>query len=244
MRREEGGYIVVETILSFTMLVLLTVSILSLINITVVQARIHYALTQAAETISMYSYVLEATGLADPMGNLAQGAAGVQEEIDGFRENLTGVLDGLESLAPEEIGASGEALAGQVGGWIDDVSADPRGALQDLLQFGLYEGEKALARALAQPLVGRYLSNGAWTGDEFLRAFHVYNGLEGLDFGGLDFRDNDSTLLDADGNVVLTVRYELEYTFGALPLPFGPHLDVEQTVTTKSWLGGHGEGYE
>ena len=49
MKRDEGGYIVVETITSFLLFVLLNISILSLINIVTVQSRIHYAVTQAAE---------------------------------------------------------------------------------------------------------------------------------------------------------------------------------------------------
>ena len=65
-----------------------------------------------------------------------------------------------------------------------------------------------------------------------------------LVFSDLDLQDNDSTLLDEDGNVVLTVRYAIDYTFGALPLPFPDHrLEITQTVKTKAWLGGNGEGY-
>ena len=41
MRRDERGYIVVETIGSFLLFVLAVTSILSLINIVAVQARVH-----------------------------------------------------------------------------------------------------------------------------------------------------------------------------------------------------------
>lgn len=244
MRKRENGYIVVETITSFTLFILLVVSILSLVNITVVQARVHYALTQAAQTLSMYSYVLHATGAAEHMGNLAQGAAGVQGEMDELGENLSGLLDGLESLSVSQAGASGEALTGQAGSWISDAAAAPKAVLQQLAQYGLYEGEKYLFGQVAAPLVERYLSNGSASGDEFLRAFHVIDGMDGLVFSDLDLQDNDSTLLDEDGNVVLTVRYAIDYTFGALPLPFPDHrLEITQTVKTKAWLGGNGEGY-
>ena len=93
-------------------------------------------------------------------------------------------------------------------------------------------------------MVGRYLSNGAMTGDEFLKAFGVEEGLDGLTFYDFDGAGNDSILLDADGNVKLAVRYEVNYTFGALPLPFEPSLKISQVVKTKAWLGGSGEGYQ
>ena len=56
MRQDQRGYIVVETIGSFLLFTLLIVSILTMINIVTVQARVHAALTQACETVSMYSY--------------------------------------------------------------------------------------------------------------------------------------------------------------------------------------------
>ena len=66
MKKDDNGYIVVETIFSFTLFVFLIISILSIINIVTVQARVHYAITQAAETISMYSYTLDAMGAGSP----------------------------------------------------------------------------------------------------------------------------------------------------------------------------------
>ena len=123
MRRDERGYIVVETIGSFLLFVLAVTSILSLINIVAVQARVHYAITQAAQTVSMYCYVLDVTGAADHLVASAGQAQTVQVESDAFKENLNGLLDGLESLDPDQVGAKGQAALDQVQGWADDVSA-------------------------------------------------------------------------------------------------------------------------
>ena len=57
MRKDENGYIVVETVGSFMLFVFLMVSILTLVNIVTLQARVHSAITQAANTMSKYSYV-------------------------------------------------------------------------------------------------------------------------------------------------------------------------------------------
>ena len=250
MRRDERGYIVVETVGSFLLFVLAVTSILSLINIVAVQARVHYAITQAAQTVSMYCYTLDVTGVADHLVNSAGQAQTVQVESDAFKENLNGLLDGLESLEPDQVGAKGEAVLNQVEGWADDTSSDPKATLQLLLNYGLQEGESALFEQLIRPLVGRYLANGDMSGDEFLKAFHVSEGLEGLDFYDFSLTSltpsgaNDSTLLTADGDVKIAVQYDVDYTFGALLMPTGtPKLHVSQVVLTKAWLGGKGEGY-
>jgi len=230
MRRDERGYIVVETVGSFLLFVLAVTSILSLINIVAVQARVHYAITQAAQTVSMYCYTLDVTGVADHLVNSAGQAQTVQVESDAFKENLNGLLDGLESLEPDQVGAKGEAVLNQVEGWADDTSSDPKATLQLLLNYGLQEGESTLFEQLIRPLVGRYLANGDMSGDEFLKAFHVSEGLDFYDFSLTSLTPsgaNDSTLLTADGDVKIAVQYDVDYTFGALLMPTGtPKLHV------------------
>lgn len=250
MGKDERGYIVVETIGSFLLFVLLVLSILSLINIVAVQARIHYALTQAAQTISMYSYTLDVIGVADAVANNAAQAERVEQESDEFKENLSQLLDGLESLDIAEIGSSGEALADQTGGWASDIASDPESSIQALLNYALRESGNAVFGDLVRPLVGHYLSNGSMSGEEYLQAAHIIGGLEGLEFGGVGLLDpdemegDDSTLLTSDRDVKIVVQYDIDYSFGALMLPFGePKLHVTQEVRTKAWLGGKGEGY-
>lgn len=247
MKRDDNGYIVVETIGTFIPFVLLMISILSLVNIVVVQARVHYAMTQAAQTLSMYSYTLEVTGLAEHMQNSAGQADTVQTGAKEFQENLSGIMEGMESLSPDQVGTHGNAALDQVNGWVENTVSDPMNTVRLLLNYGLGEAGKQVTEQLVRPLVGRYLRNGDMSGDEFLRAFQVIGGLDGLDFADFsltDFNANDSMLLDAGGDVKIVVRYDIDYTFGALPLPFDPKLSITQTVQTKSWLGGSGEGYK
>lgn len=255
MEHDDRGYIVVETIGCFILFVFLNASILSLINIVTVQARIHYALTQAAETLSMYSYTLDALGVADHFVNMAERAEGVQEDTNELISNINSVMEAINGLNLEQAKSSGEATYNQVNGFVNRVQDDPMDVLQDFMSFGLYKTGNAALMELVSPLVGRYLSNGELSGDEFLRAFHVIDGLKGLDFYKVDLvsydtetgqitklANNDSVLLDSSGNVRLIVQYDIDYTFGALPLPFGK-LHVTQEVMTKAWLNGKGDGY-
>lgn len=256
MKREEGGYIVVETILCFTLFVFLMMSILSLINIVTVQARVHYAITQAAETISMYSYTLDAMGVSSHLMNSAERADTVEGGINDFAGNVNKVFDAIESLNVNGIRESGSALYQQGSDLAQRAANDPKALFQEVMNYGLQKGGSAIFGSLVRPLVGRYLDNGTLTGDEFLRAFRVKDGLDGLEFStfnvlGWDPENHrvltsprdDSMLITSGGDVRIVVSYQIDYTFGTLPLPF-TELTVTQEAVTKAWLGGVGDRYK
>jgi len=223
MRKDENGYIVVETVGTFIPFVLLVISILSLVNIVTLQARVHNALTQTANTLSMYSYILHASGAAD-------GLAGMDRRAGGFKDNINSVITGIEALS------KGNGLGGGNGnrslGSAEEAVGDPKHMIQSFANFGINEIRNLVFEQFARPLVGRNLANGDMTGGEYLNSVRVAN----FEFG-------DCVIIDRNGNVKLTVDYEIEYTFGALRIPFGPTLKITQTAVTKAWLGGSGEGY-
>lgn len=236
MHKDETGYIVVETIGTFIPFVLLIASILSLINIVTVQSRMHYALTQATNMLSMYSYTLEATGVADILKIIDDKGSIVESEARAMQSDIELVLDEIQKLSVDEAQRHGKAALDRAHDWGESIADDPKNALQLVMNYGLNEGKKALFQEFAGPLVAGYLDNGNMTGKEYLEHVNIIGGLNGLDFKG-------STLIDKDGNVKMTVNYEIEYKFGALPLPFEPKLKISQSVKTKAWLNGSGEGY-
>jgi len=109
---------------TFILFVFLSVSILGLVNIAALKARVHYAIAQAAETLSVYSYVLETDIAGAPAGadgfaaelielllNDADGAARslVERYLDAGIEdgdvylkkmNVEGGLNGLDFNSP------------------------------------------------------------------------------------------------------------------------------------------------
>jgi len=248
MKRDDGGYIVVETITSFLLFVLLNISILSLINIVTVQSRIHYALTQAAEAVSMYTYSLNVMGVTDHLVTNAKKAEGAEESLDKVKIHINEVVSAINSLDVKKTVESGQTLYNDVVDNVSQVREDPEAALQLFLNYNLEEGLDALFATAIRPLIGRYLSNGNMTGDEFLKTFHVEDGLRGLQFNDFDALDlhttksDDSRFLTGDENVKIVVEYNVDYTFGALPLPFAK-LHICQEVETRAWLNGEGPGY-
>jgi len=253
--QKEDGYIVVETVGTFIPFVLLVISILSLVNIVALQARVHYALTQAANTLSMYSYALEVMGVANELTALDGKAYKVGKAANEMRDDINAVLTGINAFCDVrgaiDSGGSAVGRAYVVG---EEAVSDPKGFLQLLMNYGLNEIRNQVFEELARPLVGRYLANGDMTGDEYLKSVRVVRtdgsgevyaeGLAALQFhewSGLGL--GNSVMIDRNGNVILTVRYEVEYTFGGLRLPFTPTLRITQTAVTKAWLNGSGRGY-
>ena len=249
--RDDDGYIVVETIGTFIPFVLLVISVLSLVNIVTVQARVHYALTQAANTFSMYSYTLEVMGIANNLTTLDNKAGRVAGDANAMRNDINAVLTGIDSLSGiMDASSRSGSIRNRALGWGEDIAGDPKAALQLLMNYGVNELRNRVFEELARPLVGRYLANGNMTGDEYLRSAGIVNrhtgkeGLEALEFYRFsNLGLGNSVLIDADGNIKLVVEYEIEYTFGGLPLPFRPTLRVTQTAVTKAWLNGSGRGY-
>lgn len=256
MRHNEKGYIVVETIGCFLLFVFLNISILSLINIVAVQTRVHYALTQAAETLSMYSYTLEAMGVADHLTKSAERSETVVSDANKMIDNINAVIGAIEELDIDGVQKSGQAIYNQASGFSESLEDDPKNVLQNFMSYGIQELSSAALGACIQPLVGWYLTNGELSGDEFLTAFQVEGGLKGLEFYTIDkigfdtssnrfvpIADDKSRFLNSQENIKLVVQYDIDYAFGALPLPFGK-LHVTQEVMTKAWLNGHGDGYQ
>jgi hypothetical protein len=251
MDKNDNGYIVVETVGAFVPFILLVISILSLVNIVSIQARLHYALTQAANTLSMYSYTLEVLGIANSLTTLDNKADKAKKEIDAVRADITEVIDGIKDLSEGNITGliSGKDEIRKFEG-IEQVMGDPKEAVQLLMNYGLNELRNQVFEQMVRPLVGRYLSNGEITGNEYLIRGRVVNkktdakGLSALEFFKFSNEGiGNSVLIDKNGNVKLTVEYEIEYTFGGLPLPFKPTIKLTQTVITKAWLNGSGKGY-
>jgi len=223
MLKDKNGYIVVETVGTFIPFLLLVISILSLVNIVTLQARVHNALTQAANTLSMYSYVLYITGVSD-------GLMSSDNKASAVGDNINSVLTGIESLSKGtgfDTNSGNRTLSS-----IETAAGDPRATIESFLNYGAGELRSLATAQLVEPLVGRYLANGDMSGDDYLGSVRVEN-----------FFLSDCIIVDRNGNVKLTAEYDIEYTFGALKLPFGPTLRVTQTAVTKAWLGGSGEGY-
>jgi len=260
MRKDESGSIILEFIGSFLLFFLLIMSVLSLVNIVTVQARVHYALTQTANTLSMYGYILHTTGIDKLMIEIDRNTEKVRSGVNEQVNNINELFGSINSVDPGGIKSGAGSTWETFKSWGSGAKESPKDTIALLLGYGLGEVSSAGLQELLKPMMMRYLENGDETrgnyqsGKDYLESVGVVGGdLKFYEFsmpgytraGEGEFlgqvtglATNNSVLLDKDGNVRLTVQYEIAYTFMGLPLPFGPTLSVTQTVMTKMWLGG------
>lgn len=248
MLKDEKGYIVIETLLAFLLYFLAMLSILTLVNIAVVQSRIHYAISEACQSASMYSYILEVTGQAAPMMNRATTSEKTEEQINEIVSNINGIVDGVMSLDSNSVRQKADNIK---------TTADQMTWKQLLTTFAKKAENVAFALCMSS-LSTRYLNQYGKSGevlvsgDDYLKVHGVEDGLNligtyGLGMTGLelslDIGADGSSLLDSNGDITVAVSYEIDYRFGGLQLPF-KKLRTRQVVKTKAWLGGYGEGYQ
>jgi hypothetical protein len=265
MLKNEQGSILIEFVGSFLLFVLLIISILSLVNISTMQARMHYALTQSANMLSMYGYALNVAGVDGFLMESDKRANVVQTTVNADIADINDVLRNINALDVPGVASSADRAAGNIGAQIDGALDDPVQALQYLANYGFGEAQGAGFEVVLRKLVEYYLANGDMSGDEYLRSVGV-DGAGSLQFhkwesavpgytppseselvGSIDnIPDDGSLLLNEGGNVKITVQYEMAYSFMGLDaiMPFEPKLKVTQAVMTKMWLGGRGERYE
>ena len=258
MRKNEKGSILIEFVGSFLLFVLMIASILNLITIVTVQARMHYAITETAKALSMYGYIFHVTGMEKTLTGISSGAADVKNEVNATIDEINDVFGNINSMNLSGIRSSTGVVRERVAGWSDSVGADPKQALQYIMKYAANEIESlAFGELVLIPLVKHYLTNGDQSGEDYLTSVRINDDLQfyslfsmpgytpaasGTLIGSITgLADNNSVLLDKDGNVKITVQYEIEYSFFGLRLPWGdtmPKLRVTQSAFTKMWLGG------
>jgi len=229
MLKDEEGYIVVETVGAFMLFVFFVASILALVNIVALQARVHHAITQAAQTLSMYSYIYEITGTSGQFG------------IDNSSTSLVKADESALKTGMNLISSTVGALSGGSSGSANDSASDLFSNPGELVKLFLNDAKKPVFSELAiRPLIGRYLRNGRQTGDQYLKSMGVAKGINGLEIMGYDYGGSGSaSMIDRNGTITITVRYEVAYSFWGLPLPFSK-LSMTQSAATRAWLGGEG----
>jgi hypothetical protein len=202
----------------------------------------------------MYCYTLEVLNVANKMTRLDDKAERIIGEAGDMRKDIDAALSGINEIASiediKDILSSGESAINRATRWGEEIADDPKAVIQQLASYGLSELKNKMFEEMARPLIGRYLSNGSMDGDTYLRSVGVCNridgtrGLEALDLYKFSLLgEQESVLIDKDGNVKLVAQYHVEYTFGSLKLPFSPTLKIRQTAVTKAWLNGSGKGY-
>lgn len=199
MRKEnESGAIVVEATLSLTAFVFAIFTILSVVNICYIQAKMGVALDMAAKEMAQYSYLYFKIGVDELEAQLNEGT---EEARDVSKQTIDGVISITDSLSEarnsaasgdfdsmiENINNGADSVESLYKMYGDKVASDPK---QFIIGFGKMAGNEIkeeakvyLAQVMAKGFMQKNLkANENDDADAFLRRYRVVNGMDGLDF--------------------------------------------------------------
>ncbi len=174
MQKEEKGAVTIEATISLSAFMFTIVTVLTILNICMIQARIAVAINTSAKELSQYSYLYSLTGFQTSESELAAATEGVKGDIDGIVGDINTVFTEIENL---KNGAGNKAVAADPKGllqqWEDAVGSaeniknagvslndtleglaeDPKGLLFGMAKLAASDGlELAKSRLIAAPL--------------------------------------------------------------------------------------------
>ncbi len=247
MRKDnESGAIVIEATISLTAFVFAIFTILSIVNIFYIQAKMSVALDSAAKEISQYSYLYYKLGIDQLDSSLHAGTedsrATVEQTIDGVGSLLDSLSDASNSIETGDfeslvsaIDSGASNVDSLVTMYADKIADDPKGFIIGMGKMAGDELKEEVKVILGQVLAKAFMKKNlmAYQGDDpdqFLRRYRVVDGMAGLDF--------DYTALMAYGTsnqIQLVVTYDVE-VIKLLNIDFT--FKFRQCAKTTAWGNG------
>lgn len=257
--KKENGSVTIEATISLSTFMFAIVTILTIVNICIVQSRMSYALNTTAKEISQYSYLYSLTGLNDSQSQLYNAGVEGTKDISQILGDINTVYNEIENLGQtgnqspdniddimsawdsavgsvENIEAAGSSLYNS----ISDIASDPKNLMFGIAKMAASEGfdlvkSRLIAAPLAKTMIKKHLVNSDdGDVDSYLKFLGVVPSANGSYLDGLDF--TQSTLFPYGSNEIrINVSYDVK-VIALLPIDFSFHFN--QTAVTNGWLAG------
>lgn len=257
MRRESGS-VTVEATISLTAFMFAIITILTIVNICIVQARIANAINTTANEISQFSYLYALTGFPESESKLARAGKEDTAGVDSILTDINTVFNEVENLGasgatssddiPDIAGAWNQAVGSAeaieaAGSSLEstfmEIASNPKQLIFGIAKLAASESLEAIKSAVAAPLFkamsSRHLVNTqGGSPDDYLKNLGVVPAANGSYMDGLDF-SNSSLFPYGSGLIVINVSYDVK-VIALLPIDFSFHFS--QTAITHGWLAG------
>ncbi len=258
---KQKGAVTIEATISLTAFMFAIITILSIVNIAFVQAKMAYAINMTAKEISQYSYLYALTGLNESQKNVYDNGLNDTKDIGTIIDNVSLVYSEIENVCSEERKVVGNpSLDGLLNAWdnignsvetiesagstiydsMSDIADDPKKVMFGIAKLAGSKGfdlakSRLIAAPLAKTMVKRHLvSSKNDDVEKFLKGLRVVPNAKGSYLGGLNFKN--STLFPNGSNLIeINVEYDVK-VLELLPLDLKLHFC--QTATTNGWLAG------
>ena len=244
--RKEKGAIVVEATIALTAFIFAIFTILSIVNICFIQAKVGVSLNTAAKEISQYSYLYYAFGVDGLDSKLSEGTEDskqlAQDTIDGvgtFMDSLASAGSSAQSGDFDAMISAVESGADNVDSLItqyaDRLKDDPKGFIIGMGKMAgnelKEEAKVILAQILAKTFMQKNLMSDARDDpDAYLKRYKVVDGMDGLDFNYTTFLANGSS-----NEIQLVCTYDIQ-VIKLLGIDF--NFKIRQCSKTTAWGNG------
>lgn len=257
--KKESGSVTIEATISLSAFMFAIVTILTIINICIVQARVSYAINMTAKEISQYSYLYSLTGLNDSEQNLYKAGKEGTKDLTQILSDINTVYNEIENLGNtgkqsidniDDIMSAWDSAVGSVSNIetagssiessISSIAKDPKHLMFGIAKMAACEGfdlvkSRLIAAPLAKVMCKKHLVNeDGGSVESYLKQLGVKPSATGSYFDGLDF--SKSTLFPYGSNEIrINVSYDVKI-IALLPIDFSFHFN--QTAITHGWLCG------
>lgn len=259
IHRREHGVITIEATISLSAFMFAIVTILTIVNVCIVQAKIANAINLTAKELSQYSYLYSLTGFSKSEAELHQAGVEGTASIDSILSDVNTMYNEIEKIGEtgqetpnnvddimnkwdSVVGSAEtiEASAGSIESTIMEIAKDPKGLMFGIAKMAASETlelakSKLIAAPLSKALVQKHLvAEEDGSVESYLKSLGVVPDAYGSYLGGLDF--SESTLFPYGSNeITVNVSYDVK-VIPLLPLDFTFHFN--QTAKTNGWLAG------
>lgn len=252
----ESGSVTIEATISLSAFMFAIATLLTIINICMVQAKISIAINATAKELSQYSYLYAITGLKDSQAAINENAEKTKEEIDGVFDNVNVVFTEIQNIGKSterteaqdmsalfsELQSSAsniENAAGALSSQFEDIAKDPKKAVMGLASMLVSDAWDAcmsfVAAGLSKGLCKKNLVfESGGDVEDYLKFLGVVPSANGSYIDGLDF-SRSAIFPKGSSEIRVNVSYKVK-VIALLPIDFSFHFN--QTAETHGWLKG------
>lgn len=188
--RDEKGALTIEASISYSIFLMVIVTMLYIMKIVYTYGLIQHAVSQTAKELSMYTYVYQVSGLSDLHGQIQDATSGRKDQFNTDADSIVKLYEILESGNYNELQD-----------YSYEGSTDPVQLLKDIMGAVVNEASKeaqnqAFAQLIARPMIAGYIgadSKGN-SADQRLKTLRVIDGLSGIDLSASKFFEDGNTI--------------------------------------------------
>ncbi|WP_294899821.1 hypothetical protein [uncultured Eubacterium sp.] len=209
-KKNQDGAVVIEATLSLSAFMFLIVTILSITNICLVQAKMGTMVHGIAKQVSNYTYLYSMTGLDDKEKDLSSGADQARTSLEKITDDSKSVYERIE-----EIGN----VAFDREFWNSFVKL--------ILEQGINESKGLLLDKICKDIAEDRLVSSGQDADSYLHRLGIENGIRGIDFSKSEFMPGGSS------DITIVASYRV-HVLKLLGVDF--EFKFEQCAKTKAWI--------